>query len=69
MNLALPLFATGFATFVPGAGPGGDDVIVLDEGHPAAKISLTGGLFEIEDGLWITSFAFDLGAWQNCRRP
>jgi hypothetical protein len=68
-NLALPLFATGFATFVPGGGPDGDDLIVLDEDHPASKITLTGGLFEVEDGLWVTDFTFDQGAWQHCFGP
>ncbi len=58
-NFAKPLFATGFATFVPGGGPGGDDLISFDGNHPASKITLTGGLVEIEPGLWITDFVFN----------
>lgn len=68
-NLALPLFATGFATFVPGAAPGGGDLIMLDEDHPASKISLTGDLLPVGDGLYVTDFEFDRGAWQHCLRP
>lgn len=67
VNLALPLFATGFATYIPGGGPGGDDLVVLDDEHPASKITLTGGLFSPFPGLWITDFEFDTTqAWANC---
>jgi hypothetical protein len=66
LNLALPLFATGFATFDPTGGPNGEALITFDEDHPASKISLTGGLLEIEEGIWVTAFRFDRGEWQNC---
>ena len=65
-NFALPLFATGFASFDPTGGPGGDALISFDENHPASKINLTGGLVEIEPGVWITDFEFTRGSWQNC---
>lgn len=65
-NLAMPLFATGFATFDPTGGPGGDALISFDEFHPASKIELTGELFELEEGLWVTAFSFTKGSWQNC---
>jgi hypothetical protein len=66
VNLAKPLFASGFATFDPTGGPGGDALISFDEDHPASKIELTGELFEAEPGLWVTDFTFTNGAWQNC---
>jgi hypothetical protein len=65
-NFALPLFASGFASFDPTGGPGGDVLISFDENHPASKIELTGALVEIEPGVWITNFTFTKGAWQNC---
>lgn len=65
-NLAKPLFATGFATIDPTGGPGGEVLITLDDDHPASKIELTGGLVEIEPGVWLTDFTFTKGAWQNC---
>jgi hypothetical protein len=65
VNLALPLFATGVATFVPGGGPDGGDLIVLDDEHPAAQFELTGELVEIEEGLWVTDFEF-AGPWEAC---
>ena len=65
-NLAKPLFATGFATFDPTGGPGGDALISFNEDHPASKIELTGGLIMIEPGLWVTDFTFTKGAWQSC---
>ena len=65
-NFALPLFATGFASFDPTGGPGGDALISFDEDHPASKITLTGGLEEIEPGLWLTDFEFNKGNWLNC---
>jgi len=65
-NLARPLFATGFATFDPAGGPGGDALVTLDDDHPASKIQLTGEIVEIEPGVWVTDFTFTKGAWQNC---
>ena len=65
-NFAQPLFASGFASFNPTGGPGGDALISFDENHPASKITLTGGLTEIEPGVWLTNFAFNQGNWQNC---
>ncbi len=66
-NFANPLFASGFASFIPGGGPGGDDLISFDENHPASKITLLGFLVEIEDGLWLTAFEFDLSKpFANC---
>ena len=65
-NLARPLFATGFATFDPTGGPGGDALVTLDDDHPASKIQLTGEIVEIEPGVWVTDFTFTKGAWQNC---
>jgi hypothetical protein len=65
-NFAKPLFASGFATFDPTGGPDGDALISFDEDHPASKIELTGGLIEIEPGVWVTDFTFTQGAWQNC---
>lgn len=67
-NDAQALFATGFATFVPGGGPGGDDLISFDENHPASKITLIGGFFPVGPGLWIDAFEFDLDkGFANCR--
>ncbi len=67
-NLANALFASGFATFIPGGGPGGADLISFDENHPASKITLTGGFFPAGPGLFITDFEFDLDkGFANCR--
>lgn len=67
LNLARPLFASGFATFDPSGGPGGTALISFDEDHPASKIELTGTLFELEPGLWVTAFTFTNGSWRNCQ--
>jgi hypothetical protein len=66
VNLAKPLFASGFATFDPTGGPGGEALISLDEDHPASKIELTGEIVPLEEGVWVTDFTFTKGAWQNC---
>ncbi len=66
-NFANPLFASGFASFIPGGGPGGDDLISFDENHPASKITLTGEIVPIGPGLWLTEFEFDLDRpFANC---
>ena len=67
-NFANPLFATGFASFIPGGGPGGDDLISFDEDHKASKIILTGAIVPIGPGLWLTEFEFDpaFPAFANC---
>ncbi len=66
-NFANPLFASGFASFIPGGGPEGADLISFDENHPASKIILTGELVEIEPGLFLTEFEFDLNhPFANC---
>lgn len=66
LNLARPLFATGFATFDPTGGPEGMGLISFDENHPASKINLTGGFFPIGGGVYVTAFEFTRGGWQNC---
>jgi hypothetical protein len=57
-NFALPLFATGFATFDPTGGPDGDPLISFDDSHPASKVILTGEVVEIEPDFYVTEFEF-----------
>ncbi len=70
-NFANPLFASGFATFIPGGHPSGADLISFDENHPASKIILTGGFFPAGPGLFVTDFEFDpaFPAFKNCATP